>query len=439
MSRSLLDNVGRRMQTPGGNRDITDIVVPLLDTRGTRLATAVVSDFISNVDALEESERETLREQVQNSQFIDKMAMNSVIAYVIPDSSATGKPAIFYPFFSGHLCMPVKAGEQIWVIYDDFSDSAALGYWLCRKSTNIDIDDLNYTHIDRIDNRKAGSAESWESSKSIPGFPEGGFRFSDRTLPNNTSYDVIVSESVDYATFVGESVPRFNRRGSDLAIQGSNNTLICLGENFINPARSQNGLIDIVVGRGNLENVNSAKETVNTRDYAETDKRTPNPTEGERDLRTDSARISVFMSAQADTTTDSMMNYWRNIGVIGAKKSAPDGSLIISKADNLRFVANNSIFLLRDSSGGSEGMIVDSSGDVQIRGNNIFLGKSSAREPFIKYSVYKDTIDAVVDTIDLICSAVASVAPPAKGLGQALKAVVRTNHERAKSLVIFGE
>lgn len=439
MSRSLLDNVGRRMQTPGGNRDITDLVVPLLDTRGTRLATAVVSDFISNVDILTEDEKNALREQAQNSQFVDKMAMNSVVAYLVPDATATGKPAIFYPFFSGHLCMPVKPGEQIWVIYDDFSNSSTLGYWLCRKSTNIDVDDLNYTHLDRVDNRQISTAEAWEGSSAIPGFPEGGFFFSDRTLPNNTSYDAIVSESVDYAGFVGESVPRFNRRGSDLAIQGSNNTLICLGENFINPKRPQNGLIDIVVGRGNKDNVNSAKETLNTRDYTETDKRAPNTGEGERDLRTDSARVSVFMSAQADATTENMMNYWRNIGVIGARKSAPDGSLIINKADNLRFIANNSIFLLRDSSGGSEGMIVGSDGNVQIRGEKVFLGKSSAREPFIRYSAYKDTIDAIADTIDLICTAVASVAPPAKTLGQSLKTAVRINHERAKSSVIFGE
>jgi len=439
MSRSLLDNVSRRMQTPGGNRDITDIVVPLLDTRGTRLATAVVSDFISNVDTLTEDEKSALRNQVQNTQFVDKMAMNSVVAHVIPDSTATGKPAIFYPFFSGHLCMPVKAGEQVWVIYDDFSNSSTLGYWLCRKSTNIDVDDLNYTHLDRVDNRQASTAEAWEGSSAIPGFPEGGFFFSDRTLSNNTSYDSIVSESVDYSRFVGESVPRFNRRGSDLAIQGSNNTLICLGENFINPTRSQNGLVDIVVGRGNKDNVNSAKETLNTRDYTETDKRTPNPAEGERDLRTDSARVSVFMSAQVDVTTENMMNYWRNIGAIGARKSAPDGSLIINKADNLRLIANNSIFLIRDSSGGSEGMIVDSSGNVQIRGNNVFLGNSSASEPFIKYSAYKNTIDAIVDTIDLICSAVGSVAPPAKFLGQTLKGIVLQNHARAKSSVVFGE
>jgi hypothetical protein len=145
------------------------------------------------------------------------------------------------------------------------------------------------------------------------------------------------------------------------------------------------------------------------------------------------------MSAQADATTENMMNYWRSIGAIGARKSSPDGSLIINKADNLRFIANNSIFLLRDSSGGSEGMIVDSSGNVQIRGNNVFLGKSSASEPFIKYSAYKNTIDSIVNTIDAICTALSTAAPPAKTLGSILRETVRPYHLQAKSSVVFGE
>jgi hypothetical protein len=237
---------------------------------------------------------------------------------------------------------------------------------------------------------------------------------------------------------VGESIPRFNRRGSDLAIQGSNNTLICLGENFVDPLRSQNGLIDLVVGRGNTTGVNSSRQTENTRGYYETDKRTPNPAEGERSLLNDSARIAIFMNARSDATTESMMSYWRGIGAIGATKSAPDGSMAMTKADNIRLIANDSIFLLRDSSAGSEGLIIDSSGNVQMRGSKIYLGRSSATEPFIKYSAYKDTVDAISSAIDEICTALNAFAP-ALAISAKLKGILVTKNAQAKSSVIFGE
>ena len=73
------------------------------------------------------------------------MPRNSMVVEIIGNS----KPRICYPFFSPHLSLPVKPGEQVWVLFPD-GGVGEIGYWLTRKSTDLKVDDLNYTHLPRI-------------------------------------------------------------------------------------------------------------------------------------------------------------------------------------------------------------------------------------------------------------------------------------------------
>jgi len=85
--------------------------------------------------------------------------------------------------------------------------------------------------------REASEGEE-ESVGDIPnplGFPPGGGKNRDRnTLPdqgNITGYEAIIKTSDSYNTqYTPEPIPRFSKRSPDLSLQGSNNTLITLGE-----------------------------------------------------------------------------------------------------------------------------------------------------------------------------------------------------------------
>jgi len=447
MARSNFDNPIRRLQTPGGDRDISSLVTDPSNRSGSRITTAVVVDFISNPRALSSDILDSLKKGVQNPDFVDKMPRNSVLAYVVPDDKIVGKPSIFYPFFSPHLGMPVKAGEQIWVIYDDPAASLTLGYWICRKATDIDIDDLNYTHLDRVGSPKvvAGAAEQFEKGvESILDFPPGGPRGSDSTLPLSTSYDKIVADSIDYTNFVGEPVPRYSRSGSDLVLQGSNNALICLGRDFdiitsitSESPKSGSGTIDLVVGRGSDETT-SAPAATNSRNYPEVDKAKAGPEEGSRSLLTDKARVFIGAQADPDTLTQNAMQYWDSIGLFGTQREASEGSFALVRGRNLRFIASDggSIMLLRDSSSG-EGMIVDESGNIRILGQQINLGKLDSSEPFIKFSGYKDTITKIAEVISQIGTAISALAPVPTAISLPIDIGIKI--ESSKSSVIFGE
>jgi len=430
MARSEFDNPLRRLQQQGGDRNVTSTVTGRPGGGSqTRLATAVVVDFVSNPANLSPDYVQSLLtgdRAVQNTDFVKKMPRNSVIAYVVPDDKLVGRPSVFYPLFSAHLSMPVKAGEQIWVIYEDFAASSKLGYWICRKSTDVAVDDLNYTHLDRINDpvqSRKGSAATYESAGvgTKPGFPPGGTTSADCTLPFGISYENIVERSSDYDSFVGEPVPRFSKVGSDLVLQGSNNTLICLGNNsgLLGNSSPGTGVIDLVVGRG-ASSSTAASAVVNDRNYSETDKSNPAATEGDRSLIYDRARIMISSNDNPDSVTQSAMSYWSSIGLFGPTgKTAGGGSILLSRANHIRQIASNngSIMILRDSGSGCEGLIVDSSGNTQIKGKKVSLGNTGSSQPYIRYDEYRKTIESIVGVIKNIQAIIAPIVAAAATTG----------------------
>ena len=171
---------------------------------------------------------------------INQMPRNSIIARPIqPGGVAARYPEIFFPFFPPHISLPVSAGEHVWIMYD-----GSMGYWICRKSGVLQVDDLNYTHLDR-QKLTMGYSKNPEKDpldlkvkidKQSGNWPftfnDGGQGTADRnTMIGENEYEKILVSSLSYATdFTGEAVPRFSKRSSDLILQGANNTLISLGQ-----------------------------------------------------------------------------------------------------------------------------------------------------------------------------------------------------------------
>lgn len=312
----------------------------------------------------------------------------------VPEKEKIGEVGVLaYPFFPAHLSMPLKPGEQVWLITDSSDTPSKVLYWMCRITEPDHVDDVNYTHGDRkfvgsiapktskekadsatgdstdqtaSEGSETGQAEGAETSFDINedglddrvfGFPNGTGEGDGYTLKDEFAYEDIVNIAEAYRQFRAQDVPRYTKRPGDLVIQGSNNTLICLGEtrgwkNGDDPSTSEvsnatenderideaagkpSGAIDLVAGRGRYnwrvlgEEVKTeisedpvpptARVIMNSPDpekgrpaWVEVNKnpqetdnaeknRKDNPTEGDPDYFVDAARIIISHSSNID-------------------------------------------------------------------------------------------------------------------------------------------
>ena len=384
------------------------------------LLRAVVVEVLYDLAAFPDEDLQEMKALVSPPELLDTAPRNSIIARVItagadkkaadaaeevteeetrqaiesntaiPEKEKIGKVGVLaYPFFPPHLCMPLKPGEQVWLVTDSSDIPSKIMYWMCRITEPDHVDDVNYTHGDR---KFSGSlapktakekADTASGSTSITdtsstegegtkealdknedglddrvfGFPNGTGESEGQTLSEEMAYEEIVNVSEAYRQFRTQDVPRFTKRPGDLVLQGSNNTLICLGEErgwTINdiPGESETsnateddesleqkkdkvwGSIDIVAGRGRYnwrllgEDVDTAtsqdpvptsgRVIKNTTDseagrapWVEINKNPQesnnadlnskdNPTEGDPDYFSDASRIIVSHASDVD-------------------------------------------------------------------------------------------------------------------------------------------
>lgn len=142
-----------------------------------------------------------------------------------------------FPFFSPHLALPLKPGEQVWVFLENPTDkNKAWGYWMSRVHGPDYVDDVNFTHLDRAFQHittaespvQKGSEE--DAPEKEPGFPNGDDSNNLTLGKHKWMFEEIFLGSHASQAVTYEAVPRFTKRPGDLVIMGSNNTLICLGE-----------------------------------------------------------------------------------------------------------------------------------------------------------------------------------------------------------------
>jgi hypothetical protein len=456
------------------------------------LQRAVVVEILNDISFYATEDWELFKEQLNNPDFLDSCPRNSIFARIVTagQDKRDEKMTLCYPFFPPHLCFPVKSGEQVWLITENPDTPGGVGYWMCRIPEPDFIDDLNYTHGDRkfdtasqlSTGDKAEAAEEEEEQPVLqrpppdeepeeqeeidptPSFINGAGNPDAFSLSEEEAYETIVDESIAYASFTPEVVPRFTKRSADLVLQGSNNTLICLGEDrgwtkedpsggadTSNAVKTEEeadrvfaGTIDIVVGRGRFipeapgdePELTAPRYSVNARENDETDKnplvtqaeasppeanRLANPVEGDPDFVNDSARVYMSMNTDGDKNFSISLEDDLEIETMGEDISNVDESpYVIMKSDEIRIIGrkneekeiNGSVRIVKEGTLGEDlaTIIILPDGTVQIDAERVRLGRTGAKASLSVHSE-EDDLKVNAQTISLGPTACGSDAP----------------------------
>lgn len=265
VGRTILNGIGGRTNEGQESQLRTQASPPTIQR-------AVVVDVVLDPATLTNEYLEELASIVNNADLLEIMPVNSVVARIVSNNSGVSaqQNTILFPLFSSHIQLPVKPGEHVYAIFEDYGfKNNKLGYWITRPTSPGTIEDANYTHYDRlwdptIDPANYSTNQQTKRPPTGPpySFQNGGGTEETATLstdglePNSNPYDVIVKNAQASKSFVQEPVPRWKKRPGELVLQGSNNSLIVLGTDRNGPIEDGNekkadaAAIDIVVGRG---------------------------------------------------------------------------------------------------------------------------------------------------------------------------------------------
>ena len=393
---------------------------------------------------------------------------NSIVVRLVGNAAAhmaVDSDLLCYPLFPPHLCLPVKAGEQVLIIDPTPGSLSDIMYWICRAPQPDYVDDLNFTHGDRVLMESPFKMEfdEDETPPEKPGFENGQGTEETWTLPEIEDmpgpYDEIFTGSLANKAITLEPVPRFTKRPGDLALQGSNNTLICLGEdrgysplkpptdisnaNFIDmvdvkidgmaslvdmakaETRIGRGTIDIVAGRGQTREAVIPSVTSNTRDFDEVNKNPVNfpapgsvpdnqadkPMEGDPDLKNDLSRVYVSMKTNGDANFD--LAYPEFAG-----SQVSESPYVMVKSTEVRIIGrkDGSVRIVKEGTEGDDQCVITllSDGTVAIdakkirigdgRNNQVYLGEN-ATEKLVRgdmlvkvFEKFKDDFMLDIDT-----------------------------------------
>ena len=162
----------------------------------------------------------TLTTPYKNPAVVDYAPANSVVVFLNNQKKggSGARSILCFPFFSSHLMLPVKPGENVWVM--KFSNN--IYYWFCRQPSFRQIEDVNFTFAQRENN--VSNVKSSEDPNTYV-----HFKRSDNGLPENLLQNISNSAALN-EEFTGEPVPRQVKDCGDFLIQGSNNSHIYLGK-----------------------------------------------------------------------------------------------------------------------------------------------------------------------------------------------------------------
>jgi hypothetical protein len=408
---------------------------------------AVVVDVIHEPYRMRSKILEKYSDSVVDPTFLETAPRNSIIARVISGGVDRRNPtaSIFYPAMS-HSLLPIKPGEQVWVFYEHPESVTEQGFWLSRIVEAVDIDDPNFTHGDRkfADERQASTIDRLKEAKLLetlspeaqkrlseasgngPQFPNGGDTPESLSLGDFDGYEKIEKESLANSVVTKEPVPRYNKRPAEWVAEGSNNSLIVLGEEPDRDAPA--GIFDFVVGRGSVDKT-AAKPVTNSRNLKETEKSIgkANPDEGDFDYESDKTRIRGSMDMDVD-------------GIFG--KELPDlnggqaveqiskGPALVCKSDHIRVIArkDGSIRIVKEGVADSESgdgravIIIEKDGTIMIDGPTIILGSGiqkgngsgkqvfvgrDAEEPLVLGNILKGLLETYTKSVQDAISAFA--------------------------------
>ncbi len=284
---------------------------------------------------------ESVQERVADPTTLLDAPANSLLIRVISgkEYKNSGQLTICHPLFPTHLQMPVKVGEHVF-----FFQYGPIGYWLARVPDVRSVEDVNFSHGDRRHMHSPESESTVDQANQAEGivkkfigiFNDGGGSEDQTNFAADDSYISIFEKTTTNNSITKEPVPFFIKRPGDLVLQGSNNSLICLGQNrgwtkkdteflttnaLYEESLLESGAIDIVVGRGRYIPKNPATESEDGDEPIRTSARITvnenegeleanrmsllnevplSPVEGDPDLEYDAARINISMKASYD-------------------------------------------------------------------------------------------------------------------------------------------
>ncbi len=348
---------------------------------------AVVKDVIYDPINLTQEEKDSLRETIVNTELIDRIPKNSIIATVITRgiNKVDNTSQIFFACNS-HDISPIKPGEHVFVFYADDYRSKQIGYWFCRAPEPLDTDDINFTHSDRKFEYSDGLSTAERSSGGTlpaPSFLNGdGLSEESYTLSNEKDYEDINKNSKANKIITKEPVARFTKRPADKLIQGSNGSRIVLGQDrtgsVTEPVVQGSPTIDIVTvtHEGLSENLepilNNPRVIINSRNELEVDKnpkkknKKDNSAEGDPNFETDQSRIYVSAKTNGDVNFN-----------ISADSPSSIGSYIVLNTSHNRIISREDVKI----TAGSTNVVIKNDGKIIINGSNIELGNTPTKQP----------------------------------------------------------
>ena len=373
------------------------------------------------------------------SETLKSIPRNTAIVKTI--SAGAGKThggeVVCYPFFSSHFCMPLKPGEYVWFSYENPDDPGPIAYWFSRLSETNHVEDVNFSFSARSFKQPPKKAEKRTSDK-FDGPSVEPDEIQTYSWASPTSDPQELGQTIEFTRKIHrfEPVPRYSKRPGDLVIQGSNNSLIMLGEErghfASNPANiiassnrndipAGSSAIDIVVGRGKF-GATQAKQIKNEFGIPENDKRVDTATEGDAHFPTDAARLYLTANSSevnAPYHPDNLLSI--NLPS-AAGRSVPTtneaGSFSILKSDNLRIISRKagSIRVIKEPTLGKAdgaGLIMHPDGEMRLAANKFVIASynsSGATEPYVKYTVLVDFLDSVMTDINTFCTSLTTAA-----------------------------
>jgi len=408
---------------------------------------------------------------VSNIKYANSLPRNSIIGVEIGDDS---DPIFLFPFFPSHLSMPCKPGEVVWALIDEpESRDQGMVYWMCKVAQPHHVDDVNHTHEPRKTDPSFFPGTIKKSQNEQPKYElrngtvqvDEGFRITSAMNAyivgkkfGEDIFEKLVLESDAGRISQWEAVPRFRKRPGDIALEGSNNTLIVLGTDRTGPPAvyqtppegfdgdiydiakiptyslsdisGSAGSIDLVAGRGQTPTTGGGVvDTTSIVDVTtqksgstikkELDKFNLVPDEGDPDLRNDRSRVQISQRTRPDSNFG-LSSYNQKYKIAD---SATGDAAVVIKTDKMRIIARSDVEIVvtgyaEQTTPPSEIPIKNQSDDLQTwasiviksNGDVIFtpskkgyikLGGDDADRAIVctDYSVTKTSVDGQVKAV----------------------------------------